>query len=48
MAYREIEYKGIAIVADFICGDGYTVCYCGDECFFNTIDEAKAFIDENF
>lgn len=46
MEYREINYKGHAIVADFICGDGYTVEYCGDECFFGTVAEAKHFIDE--
>ena len=27
-------------------GKGYTVCYCGDEVFFTTVEEAKKFIEE--
>ena len=37
-------YKGYYIDDSF--GDFYTVLYCGDEVAFNTIDEAKEFIDE--
>lgn len=29
-----------------IFADGYTVCYCGDEVYFDTVEDAKAFIDE--
>lgn len=36
-------YKGYEI-EDFMTG--YTVFYNGDEIYFDTIDEAKAFIDE--
>lgn len=38
------NYKGYEIDNSF--GDFYTVLYCGDEVAFNTIDEAKEFIDE--
>jgi len=37
------EYKGYEIE---LFGNGYTVFYCGDEVYFNTVEEAKAFIDE--
>lgn len=36
-------YKGYEI-EEF--GPGYTVFFEGDEVYFNTIEEAKAFIDE--
>jgi hypothetical protein len=36
-------YKGYEIEA---FGSGYTVFFCGDEIYFDTEDEAKAFIDE--
>ena len=39
------EYKGYAI-DNFYQGNGYFVHYCGDDVFFRSIDEAKAFIDE--
>lgn len=38
------NYKGYEIDDSF--GDFYTVLYCGDEVAFNTIEEAKEFIDE--
>lgn len=38
------NYKGYEIDNSF--GDFYTVLYCGDEVAFNTIEEAKEFIDE--
>lgn len=40
-----MNYKGFYIDGDMVPG-GYTVQYCGDEIFFGSIDEAKAFIDE--
>ncbi len=40
MMYRDYE-----IDADMIPGM-FTVCYCGDEVVFDTVDEAKQFIDE--
>lgn len=46
MYYREIKYKGYGIANDFICNDGFTVFYCGEDIWFKTVDEAKAFIDE--
>lgn len=41
-----IEYKGydISYIPDYV--EGYTVQYCGDDIVFDTIDEAKAFIDD--
>ena len=38
------NYKGYEIDNSF--GDFYTVLYCGDEVAFDTIEEAKEFIDE--
>ncbi len=40
-----IEYNGydISYMPDYV--DGYTVQYDGDDIVFDTIDEAKAFID---
>lgn len=40
-----MDYRGFFIDEDMVLG-GYTVQYCGDEIFFDTIDEAKSFIDE--
>lgn len=28
-------------------GDGFTVCFEGDEIYFGSLEEAKEFIDEN-
>ena len=36
-------YKGYEIE---VFGTGFTVFFCGDEIYFNTEGEAKAFIDE--
>lgn len=47
MEYREINYKGHAIMQG-VGLDGWTVEMFGDEIFFETVDEAKKFIDEEF
>ena len=39
-----IEYKGYDI--ECLGDDSYNVFYCGDEIFFDTLEEAKEFIDE--
>lgn len=39
-------YKGYTIEKSIFRGANYTVFYNGDEILFNTIEEAKAFIDE--
>ena len=39
-----INYKDNSIT---ILGDGVTVFYEGEELYFDTVDEAKSFIDEN-
>lgn len=41
----QMNYKGYYIDGDLLEG-GVTVFYCGDEIFFDTVDEAKAFIEE--
>lgn len=38
-----MQYKGFTIEKLF---GGYTVLFEGDEVFFDTIEQAKAFIDE--
>lgn len=38
-------YKGYEIDSGF-CKNGFTVFFCGDELFFDTEEQAKAFIDE--
>ena len=38
-------YKGYEIDSEF-CEDGFTVFFCGDEVFFDTEEQAMAFIDE--
>lgn len=40
-----MEYKDFYIDDTFIEGL-YTVVYCGDEVVFDTLEEAKQFIDE--
>lgn len=42
--YKEENYNGHAIMPDLL--DGYTVDYEGEEVWFKTKDEAKAFIDK--
>lgn len=44
--FKCIEYKGYYIEYDFYNASEWTVQYCGDDLIFNTIEEAKAFIDE--
>lgn len=39
------EYKGLCIEFNFYGLNEYSVQYCGDDLIFDTIDEAKAFID---
>lgn len=41
-----MEYKGLYIEFNFYGSNEYTVQYCGDDVLFNTVEEAKAFIDE--
>ena len=41
-----IYYKGYGIDYYVTYPDLITVQYCGDDVIFQTIDEAKAFIDE--
>lgn len=48
MDYREIQYKGHVIMKDVILGMGWTVYCDGEECFFKTVEDAKAFIDRTF
>ena len=38
-----MEYRGYMIEA-FL--DGFTVFYCGDEVYFDTVEDAKEFIRE--
>ena len=40
------EYRGFYIEFNFYGSGEYTVQYCGDDMWFDTLDEAKAFIDE--
>lgn len=39
-------YKGYDIDTDFYSEFGCTVQYCGDDIIFDTVEEAKQFIDE--
>lgn len=39
-------YRDFFIEHNFYGRGEYTVDYCGDDVMFNTIDEAKAFIDD--
>ena len=41
-----IEYKGRTIEYNLFNLNEYSVQYCGDECIFFTLEEAKQFIDE--
>jgi len=43
---KEIEYKGYYITSGFYANGSVTVDFCGDEIYFNTMEEAKEFIDE--
>lgn len=45
MALNYEEYRGYYIEYNFYGRNEYTVQYCGDDCYFATKDEAKAFID---
>ena len=38
-------YKGFAIEFNFYGMNEYSVQYCGDDVMFETVNEAKAFID---
>lgn len=40
------KYKGYYIEFDIYGSGEYTVQYDGDDVWFTTLDEAKAFIDE--
>lgn len=41
-----IEYGGRYIEFDFYGSGEYTVQYCGDDLWFDNLEEAKAFVDE--
>ena len=40
-----INYKGYIIEFNFYGLNEYTIQYCGDDIFFNTLQAAKNFID---
>ena len=40
-----IEYKGYIIEQNFYNKNEYTVYYAGDDIIFDTIEQAKEFID---
>ena len=40
-----MEYKGYYIEENFYGRNEFTVQYCGDDVWFSSIEEAKAFID---
>lgn len=40
-----IEYKGFYIDYNFYGMGEYTVQYCSDDLIFDTVDQAKEFID---
>ena len=40
------EYRGFYIEFNFYGSGEYTVQYAGDDVWFDTLDAAKAFIDE--
>ena len=41
-----MEYKGYYIEIGFYGEGEITVQYCGDDCWFSSIEEAKEFIDQ--
>lgn len=43
--YKNIEYKGFYIEYNFYGRNEYTVQYCGDDCYFETEEAAREFID---
>ena len=45
MSKQEISYKGYVIEYGLF-GDFYTVQYRGDDVVFNSLDEAKTFVDD--
>lgn len=42
----EIEYKGFTIDNGYVYDNLITVQYCGDDIIFESIEDAKNFIDE--
>lgn len=44
--FHEVEYKGYYIVLNFYGKGEYTVQYGDGDMWFDTVDEAKAFIDD--
>lgn len=42
---KDIEYNNYHIVVNFYGHNEITVQYCGDDIIFNSIEEAKEFID---
>lgn len=46
MKHQIIEYKGYYIEVGLFYNDSITVQYCGDDLIFDTIENAKKFIDE--
>lgn len=43
--FDEIEYRGYYITFNFYGRGEYTVQYCGDDVMFNTVEDAKEYID---
>ena len=41
-----VEYKGYYIEHNVYNANEWTVQYCGDDLIFNTLEEARDFIDE--
>lgn len=44
--YEEITYRDYDIAVNLYGRHECTVQYCGDDIVFDTVDEAKAFIDD--
>lgn len=45
MKHEIIEYKGYYIEVGLFYNDSITVQYCGDDLIFDTVEDAKLFID---
>lgn len=42
---KTINYKGYDIEFNFYNRNEYTIQYCGDDLWFNNLDDVKEFID---
>lgn len=43
--FKEVTYKGYTICFNFYRSNEYTVQYCGDDCWFDSMEQAEKFID---